>query len=230
MNKIYKATLLAALGLSGVLSAQAATYNGDLLVGFTTQSGNDLIYDLGSTASLLSGQTWNLTALLTGYNLNAVNWGLIGDANLSGIHTAWSSTEGVTPGSIPSTAAWGKIDTAVKSIYQNFGAAGAGQSLSIDSADDNSWNHQTVSPSLTTQYANVYGNPNVVGLTSASLFSAVGDGSTPSLLGTFSLNSSSVLTYSATPAPEPGTFALIGGGAALLLVFRNKFRRPNSQS
>ena len=228
MKQLYKAALLAALGLASITPAQAATYNGDLIVGFTSQSGNDLVYDLGATSSLFNGETWNLTALLTGYNLNTVNWGVLGDKNISGVRTAWSTTDGLTPSTLASTPAWGSLDTATKSIYQNFGAAGAGQSLSIDSADDNSWNHQTISPSLSTQYANVYGNPNVVGLTSDSLYSVVANGSDPAMLGSFTLDNTGTLTFNIAPVPEPASASLIGGGALLLLVFRNKFRRQQS--
>ena len=85
MIKRFKSVLVAiAVGVV-LTSAQAATYNGDLLIGFTTQSGNDVIYDLGAESSLVNGETWNLSSLLSGYNLNNVNWGVIGDKNISGV-------------------------------------------------------------------------------------------------------------------------------------------------
>jgi hypothetical protein len=228
LKKTYRAVLLAALGLASLTTAQAAAYNGDLIVGFTSQSGTDLIYDLGAASSLFNGETWTLTPLLLSYNLNTVNWGVIGDKNLAGVRTAWTTTTGYTPNPVPNTTTWGNLDTAASSIYSNFGTAGAGQSISIDSADQNSWNQQTIVGSLTTQYVNAYGNPNVVGLTSDSFFSMVANGSSPTPLGNFSLDNTGVLTFNAQPVPEPAAASLIGGGALLMLVLRSKFRRHQS--
>jgi hypothetical protein len=229
MKKIHTTALSVALGLAGLATAPAATYNGDLLIGFTTQSGDDLIYDLGAASSLLDGQTWNLTELLTGYNLDAVNWGIIGDRNVSGARMVWSTTEsGLTANPVPNTASWGVLDNAISSIYQNFNTAGAGESISIDAANQNSWNQQTIVGTLTTQYHNAYENPNVVGATTASLFSMVANGSAPTQLGSFSLDNNGVLTFSATPAPEPGVAGLLGGGALLLFAFRRQFHRQQS--
>ena len=229
MKKIYTAALLAALGLTGAANVQAAGYTGHLIVGFTAASGNDLIYDLGNTSALTDGETWSsLTTLLlgSGYDLSTVKWGVIGDKNVTGTYTSWSTA---SPNPVPNDATWNNIDIAVSSIYQNFSSATAGTSLSIAYTDANSWNTQTVSPTLTTQYANVYGNPNFMGGTTATLFQAVSDGSTPAPLGTFSFDSGTgVLTFNAAPVPEPGTMSLVGGGALLLLAFRNKFRRPQA--
>jgi hypothetical protein len=187
-------------------SAQASTiYNGDLLVGFTTQSGNDLIYDLGATSSLTNGKTWNLSSLLTGYNLNVVNWGVIGDKNISGFRTAWMTTDGTyAPTPVPSTTAWANIDTATATMYQFFPAAGAGQYESINSADSSSWNQETInglgSPS---SYISVKANPNVAGLTSATLFSMVANGSAVTNLGTFTLSSGGTLTFNVVVSTPP---------------------------
>lgn len=230
MKQLYKAALLAALGLAGITSAQAATYNGNLIVGFTTQSGNDLIYDLGATSSLFDGETWTLTSLLTGYNLSTVNWGVIGDKNVSGVRTAWMTTDGVTPNAVPNNTSWGNLDNATASIYQSLSTAGAGQSALVDSSVTISWNKETLDGlTSATSYQSYKGNtPDVSGLTSASFFGMVANGSAPTLLGTFALDNSGVLTFNAAPVPEPGTASLIGGGALLMLALRNKFRRAQS--
>ena len=231
MNKLYKAVLLATLGLAGMATARAADYNGDLLIGFTSGTGNDLIYDLGAASSLSDGQTWDLTSLLTGYNLNTVNWGVIGDVNFGGVRTAWITTEGAaTPNSIPSLAAWSPIYLATKAIYQNFDTAGSGQFQLVDSTFASSWNQETTINGLgnSGSYISNEGNPNVTGPTSANVFGMVANGSAPSLAGNFSLDNTGVLTFSVSQVPEPGAASLIGGGALLLLALRNKFRRPQS--
>ena len=166
------------------------------MVGFTQFSGNDLIYDLGAEASLTNGKTWNLQTLLTGFTLNTVNWGVVGDNKTAQTpqHAVYTTVQ--NPITINGTSAWAPIDTATKSIYQNFSSAGAGQSLLISFADQNSWDSQMESPTLTSQYGNLMaGNPDVTGLTNVSLFQILNDGSTPTIIGRFSLGSNGVLTY-----------------------------------
>lgn len=206
IKQIKLAALAATLGFT-LTSARAAIYNGDLLVGFTTQSGNDLIYDLGAQSSLTNGMTWNLSTLLSGYNLNVVNWGVIGDKNVGGVRTAWMTTDGtVIPNAIPNTTAWANIDTATKTIYQFFPTAGAGQYETIDSADASSWNQETINGiGSSSSYVSNQGDPNVIGKTSATLFSMIANGSAPVNTGTFTLSGSGTLTFNtvATTPPAP---------------------------
>lgn len=202
--------VLSAAALAAALSTEAATYTGDLLIGFTSQSGNDFIYDLGQASALTSGETFNLSSGLAGFNLSTVHWGIIGDKNVGGIRTAWTTTGGLAPNSIPSTAAWGTLDTATKSIYQNFPVGGAGDSFSISASDDNSWNQQTILGSLTTQYHNAYEDPNTIGVGSENFYSLIANGSAPSLAGSFSLSANGSLTF--TAVPEPSTCVLAGFG------------------
>lgn len=228
MTKLYKAALLAAVGLVGIPAAQAATYNGDLLVGFTSGSGNDYIYDLGAPSSLTDGQTWALGSDLAAYTLSTVNWGVIGDQKISGTGYLWSTTDGASANTLAGIAAWGNVDTGVRSIYSNFGTAGAGNSLTIGSTDDNSWYQQTINGALPLQYVNTYLNPNVVGLTSDTLYSVVANGSSPVAIGTFTLDNTGTLTYNAiAPVPEPSSLALLGGGALLMAALRKKVRANN---
>ena len=207
-----------------VSSGSAAIYNGDLLAGFTAQSGNDLIYDLGSASSLTGPQTWDLSALLSGYDLNSIKWGVIGDKTGTP-RTAWTTTVGLTPLSLSGNTAWASLDTPTKSIYQNFAAAGAGQSLSIASTDDNSWNQQTISGTLNTQYHNAYENPNVMGQVEAAFYQVQANGTDPALVGIFTLSSPGILTFA---VPEPSTFSLLAGAGLLGALWRGRFGRKQA--
>jgi hypothetical protein len=224
MKKQVRAVLLAA-ALTAAGSSQAATYTGDLLIGFSSQTGNDFIYDLGQASSLFSGETFNLSSALAGFNLNTVHWGVIGDKNVAGTRTAWTTTGGLAPILVANTAAWGTLDTATKSIYQNFPVGGAGDNFSITSTDDNSWNQQTINGSLITQYHNAYEDPNLVGIGSDSFFSLIANGSAPKLVGNFSLSANGIVTF--TAVPEPAAYVLAGIGL-LTLSFWKRFARKTA--
>ena len=233
MKRIYQSALLAALGLASVLAVQAATYpSGDLIIGFTTGTGNDLIYDLGQESSLFNGETWSLGSLLAGDDLNSVSWGVIGNGVNSGTpRTAWTTTAvAATPNTVTGNTAFGKLNTAVASIYSNFSAAGAGQSLSIGANDATglSWNTETINGSLTGDYVNAYENPNVTGLASDSFWRVVNDGSAPTLLGGFALDNSGTVTFSTVPVPEPATCGIFTGAGLLMVVLRNQLRRKQA--
>ena len=232
-----KLAILAATLAAGVGASQAATYNGDLLIGFSTGVGNDVIYDLGAESSLTDGQSWNLSSLLTGYNLNNVNWGVIGDKNIGGVRYVWTSRDptGALPDPIPNASFWGNLDTCSKAIYSNFGSAGAGQSLTISATDDNSWNEQTINGALPTQYVNVYANPDLLGIATNNFYGMVATNQPPQLVGHFSLASNGMLTFhlpSSGPPPAPqlsisrvGTTAtvsfLTGNGFTYTLYYTN---------
>jgi hypothetical protein len=222
MKKLYKAALLVSLGLAGITAVQAATYNGDLLVGFSQQSvGNDLIYDLGSYSSLTDGETWDLTSLLAGYDVTTVNWGVIGSKSSPTPRTAWTTVLG---NPINGNSAWAALNTPAASIYGNFAAAGAGQSLSITNNDDDSWTVQTISPDLPTDYLNAYGNPNVQGLTSDTLYQLTVGGGAPTAVGAFTLTGGEdILTFNVEAAPEPSTYGLLFLGGLLAVSLRRKF-------
>jgi hypothetical protein len=204
MTKNLRLALLASLAGTG-LTAQAATYNQDLIIGFTVQSGNDLEYDLGAPSSITNGQTWNLSALIGGFDLSAVKWGVVGSGN-PGVRTIWTTKEIGLPPTLSSAPAWTPVNSAVGAIYSLFPVAGAGQSVAPSSTLANSWNTQTIAGSLSTIYKNVYINPNITGTASNSFYRAQADNSTPVLLGTFSLATNGVVTFntaSVTPPPPP---------------------------
>ena len=225
MKTTSKVALVSAVALVAAASARAQTpYNGDLLLGFTAQSGNDFIIDIGAESSLGTSATFNLGSQLSGFNLNTVNWGVVGDKNSAGVRTAWTTTSGSPPAALANATAWGNLDTPTKSIYQNFTTAGAGQTLTITASDDNSWNQQMINGALTTQYHNAYQNPNLTGLGSLSLWGVVANGSAPTLLGTFALDSMGNVTFTATPVPEPSTYGVLAGLGVLAVSLRRQLR------
>jgi len=220
--KIQSCSLVFATVMAG-FSTAAATYNGDLLLGFTTQSGTDLIYDIGPASSLFPGQSWNLSSSLLGAgisSLGGVKWGVIGDRNVSGSRTAWSTSASGTPGSIANSAVWGGLDTPTRSIASQFTTLTLGQTVTPDSSFDNSWNQQTIAGTLATQYHNVYGDPNISGLKSGNFYGVLADGTAPQLIGSFSLGANGTVSF----VPEPGTYSLIGLGLLTLLLCRKLFR------
>ena len=231
MKNTTKMALIAVAGLATAASAQTV-YNGDLIIGLSKGAGNDLIYDLGSVSSLGASHTWSLGSLFT---VDAsTHWGVVGNtlngtglATDNQIFTTTLDSSTMPPAISPS--GYNKLNSAMSSMYNPFPAAGAGQFLQIafNAASGNSWNEQTVNPSLTTQYKNVYEDPNVIGAGSDALWS-VDDKTTlaKTLLGTFSLDASGNLTFTGAAAvPEPATYGLIGGLGLLALSLRRQLRQ-----
>jgi hypothetical protein len=206
MTRQIKSAVTAVAVLAMVGSTQAASYNSDLVIGFTDSVGNDKVYDLGPAASLVNGQQWNIASLLSSFTLSSVSWGIVGSATIGTARTVWVTTAGTDPMLVPNTSAWGKINTADAAIYASFTTAGPGQSASIIPTDPNSWNQQTINGGGFTQYHNVYEDPNVFGLTCASFYRVVSPSLPPTLLGSFCLAANGVVTFTAgtvTPPPPP---------------------------
>ena len=237
-NKLKSAALAVVVG-AVASSAQAAGNNGDLLLGFTDQTHNDVIFDLGPASSLTYNESWNLGAsglnLLGSYNLGSVYWGVIGDNLVGATGTAWTTKPVGTPGKLAGLTAWGALDTPITSIFSNFSPVGSsgsttpGESVSVNPNDTatypNGWNVQTISGTLTTDYHKAYLNPNTQGYVSASFYQITANNTAPSLQGYFNLDSSGVITYTASPVPEPGSLALLTAAGVLSLGLRRRFFR-----
>jgi len=230
-NIQIKIALLVLLGLAAIESAQAqiggATYNNDLIVGFSTQSGMDTLYDLGGVSSLTNGESWNLASLLTSYDLSTVDWGVI--ASVATNHTQYLTFNPgpgalTAPPPVPSFGAWNAINTAVKTIYNdNFVTAGAGNSATVSASLPYSWNVETISPTLGTDYINEEGgaNVNAVGETTVGFFAQPDSGITPPQLGNFSLNASGVVTFNtlSTAPPVPKIVSFVRSGSTDSVYF-----------
>jgi hypothetical protein len=105
-------------------------------------------------------------------------------------------------------------------MYGLFPVAGAGQSASISPIDPSSWNQETLFGTISTQYINVYENPNVIGLTCASFYRVVSPNLPPVLVGTFCLSASKVVTFTAaSPAPPPPTLSIARTGSVSIISF-----------
>jgi PKD repeat protein len=223
--------LLLVLTLTAAVPVGAITVYpvGDLLIGFSTEAGSDVIYDLGQESSLTDGKSWNLASLLTSYgNYSTLYWGVIGNSTNAGtVRTAWTTTiTGIVPNTVLGNGAFGKLNTVALALAGNGpgGAIAAGQSATPAASYPNSWNTETLTGTLAGNYINAYENPNVLGVTSADFSRVNNDGSTPTLLGNFTLAASGVVTYhTVSTSPTPPVAGFSGnptvGFAPLAVVF-----------
>lgn len=208
MTKKIKSALLASLAALSLTSAHAATYNGDLIVGFTTSSGNDFMYDLGAASALTNGKSWNLTAYLSGIpnlaNPGGVKWGVIADKKIGGVGNVWLTSQ-AAPSPVNGIAAWGNIDTALKTLVQGMASplgAGTNQTLAYNQADATgvSWYEETIYGYGTYSFVS-YADPNSLGLASAPFYLVVATNSAATQIGTFTLSGGGILTYTTSVAP-----------------------------
>ena len=226
-----KLALLVILGLGAMATVQAqtaftytgtpqvnnennnATYNNDLILGFTATTGNDIEFDLGPASSLVSGDSWNLSSILGSFNLATVNWGVVGTTNISGTHLSYLTYDDALYGNnlpvLIGVGAWNNIKNANTGIYNNaFTSAGVHNAAAIASSSASSWNSQTVNPTLGTQYQNENVNPNLAGEGAVDFWVQNEAAETNFVLGTFSLSASGVVTYKTNsvvvipPAPK----------------------------
>jgi PKD repeat protein len=231
MKKACQAVLIAAFGLTGGIAA-AQPYTtvyppGDLIIGFTTGYGTDEMVDLGRESSLTNGMTWNLASLLSSYgNFTGVNWGVIGNGTNAGTpRVLWTTTVvGTVPDTITGNAAFGHENTATTTLYYNFSSGGPGKSAAIAASSSVSWNTETLSGTLATDYLNCYENPNVVGATTADFSQVLNDASDPTLLGRFTLSANGIVTFNTVSnSPTAPTASFTGtptsGTAPLKVVF-----------
>jgi hypothetical protein len=233
MTKTFKLALLAAISLAGASAAQAQTYTpGDLLVGFTTGTGNDLLYDLGQASSLTAGETFpDLSTLLgtdfgTGSALNNVNWGVVGYVTTG--HTTYTTTAvGFTPDTITGTGAFNAPKNAVNTLVGNFlSSPTPGASATVAYSSSTSYYAETIGNQFSTDYGASYENPDVVGPNTATLSSVLNDGSAPTALYNLTLGPDD--SFTVAPAPEPSTYALLGGAGLLVLALRKQLVRKQA--
>ena len=212
LNPVLLAVTLAVLSVA--TPAKAATYDSDLLIGFSAGAGNDLIYDLGLVSTMTNGQSWNLNSVVSGYDLTTVRWGVVGNTtngtSLRATNTIYTTTVDSSIGAPAiSASGYNKLNSDMNSIYNPFATTGAGAYLQLpfNAASGNSWYEQTVNPTITGQYKNAYQDPNVIGIASSALWSVTDQGGATVLLGNLSLAANGVVTFTQsstnTPPPAP---------------------------
>jgi hypothetical protein len=238
-TQLNKAALLVAIGLVGASAVRAESFD-DLVIGFTTGSGNDSIYDLGSFSGLdggtplFNGETWSASTL--GITSGSYSWGVIGSgsAALQGtsFDTLYTTIISGLPGTLAGNSAWNSANTGINTLVNQLpgGAAGFGPGglASLQESSAGSWNTETISGPLTTDFHNAYGNPNGSGPSALNIYSINDNGSAPTLDGTFTLGGDGTLTFNTVAVPEPGTGSLLAGAGLLAVCFRNQFRRKNA--
>jgi hypothetical protein len=253
-NHLYKAALLAALGLAGVSVAQANT---DVLLGFndafSSSSQNDYVVDLGSYSSLVSsaesgGGTVNLWTATIGTTFNSAS---AFSADASALNdVAAGIVEGYT-GGYPKTF-FVSAPTSVSSIFTPSGgqfnnAAASAQGVVLgtyaSSSDPSTWTG-AVAVSPTAGGSEVSGsdvtdnalvNPmgqlvdGVLDLNfwEATKSTALGSPTDYSQVGTFHIDlNNDMINFSVVP--EPSTYALLGLGGLLALSLRHRLNRKNA--
>jgi hypothetical protein len=130
----------------------------------------------------------------------------------------------------PTTAGNGRgfgVDSADEAMFRTLPAAGAGQHATIAPTEDNSWNRQTINPTLTSQYLNAWENPNTVGTTSFNFWKVQANSTAPVQLGTFSLAANGVLTFhinsvvTTPPPPQITSITRVGNTSTISFTTTN---------
>ena len=232
MKNTIKATLIALVVAGATASVQAASYTGDLIIGFTVQSGNDFEFDLGTAGSLTDGETWDLSSLLGAQSLNtsAVKWGVIGAQLVGTTRTAYQTKVSGLPNTVLSQAAFNTIFSQIGGIYGLFpGTGGPGSNVAVADSNTSSWGkHTIVGGTGTWLGTGGRSNPNQTGYTSVDFYGNVANGSAATLLGSFSFADTGIVTFDAVSVPEPSTYGLFAGAGLLAVCLRNQFRRKQA--
>jgi hypothetical protein len=254
LTSILKGALLATTAAAAVSSAQAQTPNpvplagayqqGNLLAGFTTGSGNDLIVNLGSLSSVLvNGNVWNLTAALSLNGISfpsftSASWGVIG-VSTTGSKTYSTAAVGNTPNNINNIGNFNSVKSAAGDLGSDLnGTTGLGNPAAAN-AGNGSWNNGTLIGTDSLSWGANAGNPNDLVTTDLSpgnrmsedfYFSPIGASATQTQLSQFSLgiyNGNVLLSYGLSEVPEPSTNALFlcSAGGLFLMTVRRKLSR-----
>jgi hypothetical protein len=233
-----KGAAIVSLALAAVASTQAqttleslaSTYaQGDLIAGFTTGSGQDLIVNLGTESTLASGQYWNLSSLLNLANISSEQFGVIGVSG-SAPNTAFTTRTGSSlPTTLAGLSAYNGVKTPVNGIGNEFLAASSSATPTETASGTTSWYGETVGGGTST-YKNAYGNPNgQVGEDTLDFYSVTQGGTAPTVMNTFTLQSDGDLVYGTVSAvPEPTTYGLVAAAGLLVISLRNQFSRKQA--
>ena len=233
MNNQIKTLVLAAIAATAAVgSAQAqqslgGTYVlGDLVAGFTTGSGTDLILNLGLESGLANGQSWDISSLVGSSlpsnfgNLSTVEWGVVGAAGANFFGTG-------LPTPINGVSALNAVKTQISGLGSGF--VGGFRTAAASTAGNGSWNNGTVVGGTST-FKGQYYNPNMTGTGTANLYSVANNNTGKVQLnpGTWTLSivgGDDILTYGSAAVPEPATYGLLAGVGLLALSLRRQMAR-----
>lgn len=236
MKNQIKTAVLAAVSVASLATITHAQQSlggiytqGDLLAGFTSGSGNDLVLNLGTESSVQSGQFWDLTSLLGSSlpgnlgNPATVEFGVIGDS--AGPNTIFTTSAG-TPNHFASQTGFNSVNTAINSAGGLVGSSGFGTPAETSSGSA-SWFGQTIGGGTGT-IKNNYGNPDgLTGQTTVNFYSvAQGTAGAETLMDTFTLSingsGDEILTVNAVPEPSTTVLASFAGLIGLWARARRK--------
>ena len=198
------------------LGGSSGYAQGDLLVGFTTTSGLELIADLGPATNVLVNNTqWDLKPYLPANLTNMVNvyWGVIGVGSTpSRVYQTTPAGNGA-PNPINNIGTYNSVVAATAAVGTDLnGTTGYGQT-SAATADNGSWNGACVDGSAPSSWATSSGGLPICDVTGSPFTSQIEDFYSSRIapgaqtqLGTFTLSkvSTNILL----------TFNTLGGGGS----------------
>ena len=248
MTKLYKAALLAALGLASVTAAQASN---NMLLGFSDFAGpssaqNDYVIDLGAASLFTTSASLNLSSLFnastfttafgtdSGY-LHNVAVGVVegGPAatKVNDTRTLFQTASGTPQVIIPSTLQTAAADAAGVAIGNYVSTTTGGWSLQVAPSSGN-LGGSTVASTTGTQplqnlssgviFEDLYENIE----TKTGNFTYANSGW--SKIGTFDINvNTGSVTFDgvASAVPEPASYGLLAAAGLLIVSLRNKLSR-----
>ena len=230
-NTALKTVLFAGIAAAAVSSTQAqiATspyVQGGAFAAFTSNTGNDLIINLGLESSLYNGQTWDLGSLLTGNVAlaNSPTWSVLA-ADSGNIYTTVPHAYPAPGATSDFFGAQGAVNSIGQYITTSSGVATPAASATFSfSTENNAANPQTYL--LANEYGVVGGA--FSGSSQIQDFYSADNASDPATKlnpGQFTLTSAGLLTYGVVAAPEPASYTLAAFGGIMVLVLRRRFSR-----
>ncbi len=238
MTKLYKAALLATLGLASVSAAHASLVSNDLYLGLVdTSSTSDYVINLGLATSLplnstsvvdlsgdLSASTFNSV-----FTSGTVEMGVVGGHSTIGSYQMYYTGTAPNPQSITA----GTISSSWTAI----------NSQAWPSSSDKSFTSTvSLSTAVPGSFSSQFGVSPIVaassGVITENLYLATP--SSDAYLGYFTLNESGIhsssvdagtLTFTSanvTAVPEPATYGLLAGAGLLVVSLRNQLRRKQA--
>ncbi len=233
MKKTIKIITLATAALAAASAAQADwNYDGDIVLGFSRGTGNDVLFNLGPASGLPTGGAGvDLSSLIN----NSLLADFTGSFKFGAAASDWTSSiiysTDVPGGGIPAAINGGNFNTAAASLYNTGGLITGGDSATVAFTDPAGWTGNMVpTPDLSgSGFWSAYGDVNGTFGSSPTIldFYKAADTMPVEMLGTFTLSRDGAdfsLGY-VSVVPEPTTFGLLAGAGLLVLSLRRRFSK-----